>query len=364
MRAQDKNRNVNNYLDAVLATAVFYVYADLESDTIIEQSSDQPYGSSLCKWKIPPSNDLGGYSNLQLWICENLICQNKDTYLETSSSKNLIACFKRGEGRTATSFYILNDQEEVTLCWAVFYLHQTINLSNICVLCVIYDLTEQQKQERELENIRKELFLSRIRNSTGQIKPHFLYNALGSIQEVILEDPQRAASLLDDFTVHLRSCLKAIDSDKPILFSQEIENIRAYTNIEKMRFGDKLNVEFNLTATDFSILPLSIQPLVENAIRHGIYELADSSGTVVVSSLEDNETWIIEVKDTGVGFSVDEYEQKVQQGAIDSMGLKNIRLRLEKIMRASLEISSEVGSGTVATVRIPKERDAYASDYC
>ena len=212
---------------------------------------------------------------------------------------------------------------------------------------------EREEDVRKLEN---ELNLSRIRNSTSQMKPHFLYNALGSIQEVMLTDPAYASELLGDFTVHLRSCVRAMENDEPIPFSQELENIRAYTNIEKMRFGDRLDICFDLAAPDFTVLPLSIQPLVENAIRHGIYQRGQRGGTVTIRTREQKLGCVIRVEDDGVGFDVEKLNRELSSGNRDSTGLQNIRFRLEKVMGATVEIRSKVGEGTVVTVRIPRER--------
>lgn len=78
------------------------------------------------------------------------------------------------------------------------------------------------------------------------MQPHFLYNALASIREIVLENPEYAADLIFDFTTHLRACIKSMASEEFTSFHQEIENIKAYVNIEKMRFGDKLQVQYDI----------------------------------------------------------------------------------------------------------------------
>ena len=219
-------------------------------------------------------------------------------------------------------------------------------------------MTEQQRKEMEMEKLEEELRRSRIHNSTSQMQPHFLYNALGSIQEIILEDPEYAAKLLGDFTLHLRSCVRAMENDDPI--GRELENIRAYANIEKMRLGNKLKIRYDIQAEAFSIVPLSIQPLVENAIRHGVYERGMAGGTVTVRSRDKGEAFVVEVEDDGVGFDYPALEKEIAAGKRDSTGLKNIMLRLDKVMHARVQIDSRVGEGTKVTVTIPKgeARDA------
>ena len=134
---------------------------------------------------------------------------------------------------------------------------------------VVYDITSLAS---EIETLTDELEDAKVKNSLSQMQPHFLYNTLASIREIILVDPEYASELIVDFTTHLRACIKTMSSNDLIPFGQELDNIKAYANIEKMRLGEKLKVEYNIACDDFMIVPLSIQPIVENAIRHGIYE--------------------------------------------------------------------------------------------
>lgn len=344
----------SNYLKAVLATAAAYIEINLTTDEVTEKSVDHPEEINNRIKEMPSSREAPYYSDLHAWICENLISDNIVKYREISSREYLLACFERGEKRASVSFSVYTKEGRRQPCREVFYLYQEWATDDIHALCVIYDLTEQQKRERELEELELELHMSRIRNSTSQMQPHFLYNALGSIQEIILSDPEYASDLLGDFTVHLRSCIRAMDSDEARPFSQELDNIRAYVNIEKMRFGKRLKMQYDIQAEDFNILPLCIQPLVENAIRHGIYERGKSGGEVILRTREESDVWVIQVEDSGVGFDVKRFEREFQLGKRDSAGLQNIRFRLEKVMNAAVDIESTVGAGTIVTVRIPR----------
>ncbi len=211
----------------------------------------------------------------------------------------------------------------------------------------------QKRAEQNLEELKIQLNESRIKISTGQIQPHFLYNALASIREIVLENPEYAADLIFDFTTHLRACIKSMASEEFTSFHQEIENIKAYVNIEKMRFGDKLQVQYDIQESDFNLVPLSIQPLVENAIRHGIYERGSVGGVVKISSYRDVNDIVIKVEDNGVGFDVDKIQQEVQAKTRDSTGLQSLIFRFEKLMHAKVKVESVVGEGTSITVRIP-----------
>lgn len=215
---------------------------------------------------------------------------------------------------------------------------------------VVYDISGFTN---EIETLTNELEEAKIKNSLSQMQPHFLYNALASIREIVLIDPEYASELIVDFTTHLRACIKTMSSNDCIPFGHELENIKAYANIEKMRFGDKLNIEYNIDCDDFMVVPLSIQPIVENAIRHGIYERGTKGGTVSVSVYKDDCDHIIDVRDDGVGFDYEKMKEDVENGLRDSTGIANLIFRLEKMLGAKVEIMSALGCGTKVIVRIP-----------
>ncbi len=222
------------------------------------------------------------------------------------------------------------------------------------VVVDLHSLKEvQQGLRKELADVKQQLEQSRIKNASSQMQPHFLYNALSSIREIVLEDPQYASDLIYDFTTHLRACIRSMSGDRLVPFSQELESIRAYVNIEKMRFGDRLRVVYDCAETDFDIIPLSIQPLVENAIRHGIYERGAAGGTVSIRSLSNDSCFVVCVEDDGVGFDFDATMLEVKEGKRDSNGLYNLIFRFETLMNAKVAVESEIGKGTKITVMIP-----------
>lgn len=343
-----------NHLEAILASAAGYLEVNLTQDVVLEKSPHLPSGNVATAAALPAEDEFTRYSRLSQWLCEHQIKENRRQFAQVSDRDYLLACFARGEKRASVSFSAKKKDGGEQPCKEVFYLYQDNASGDVMAFCVIYDLTEQQRREKELQDLENALQMSRIRNFTSQMQPHFLYNALGSIQEIVLEDPQYASDLIGDFTTHLRSCIRAMASDTPLPFSQELENIRAYVNIEKMRFGRKLRVWYDIQADQFEILPLSIQPLVENAIRHGIYGRGMEGGTVTIRSRQTDRHWVVAVEDDGVGFDVDAFTKEMEDGSGDSTGLKNMIFRLEKVMRGQVEISSTVGEGTKVTVRIPK----------
>ena len=343
-----------NHLEAILASAAGYLEVNLTRDTVLEQSPNLPSGQKGSGVQIPQTKAFSSYSLLNQWLCTHQIVERADRYARISSREYLLACFARGERRASVFFSARRQNGDAQPCREVFYLYRDDATGDVMSFCVIYDLTEQQRRDKELSDLEHALQMSRIRNFTSQMQPHFLYNALGSIQEIILDDPEYASELVGDFTVHLRSCIRAMSEDAPLPFEQELSNIRAYVNIEKMRFGKKLKVVYDVPVTAFRILPLSIQPLVENSIRHGIYQRGPAGGTVTIRSRELPDEWLVEVEDDGVGFDPARLAQGAAAGTKDSTGLNNLIFRLEAVMHAQVHIHSVPGRGTTVSVSIPK----------
>lgn len=207
---------------------------------------------------------------------------------------------------------------------------------------------QSSRLEAEKNMVEAELKESRVAIMLSQIQPHFIYNTLGTIERMCLKDPQKAFELVRNFSLYLRRNFSELDSVAPIRFAEELKHVEYYVNIEKVRFPD-MCIEYHVEATDFVLPALSVQPLVENAIKHGLMRL-ESGGTVVICSYETPTHFCVEVSDDGVGFDT--------SAPIDGkkhVGLRNIRGRLHAIVNGELLIESEVGTGTKATILIPKE---------
>lgn len=203
--------------------------------------------------------------------------------------------------------------------------------------------------EKEKITLDAELAESRISTLMSQIHPHFIYNTLGSIEQLCELDPPKAAKLVNDFSRYLRGNFGELDNPKLIRVSKELEHTRYYISIEKVRFPD---IEFSteMTSSDFSIPALTIQPIVENAIKHGILS-RDKGGSVNVKIYETDTGYFVCVTDNGAGFDVAELEKQ------NHIGLRNIRSRLEAMCGGILHIESIIGVGTKITVEIPKEAE-------
>lgn len=202
----------------------------------------------------------------------------------------------------------------------------------------------KQKAEMELEvaNSRSRIMLS-------QIQPHFLYNALQAIM-AIDGNPDETIDAIGDFGKYLRENLDVITSGDMVPFEKELTHVQRYVSLEELRFGDKVCVEYDIQATNFSIPAMTVQMMVENAIKHGVSK-KQYGGTVHVLTREEENCYMIRVEDDGLGF--DKSKGKPQDGR-SHVGLENIEARLRNLCNGTFEIDSVVGEGTTAIVRIPK----------
>ena len=225
-------------------------------------------------------------------------------------------------------------------------------ISTVMVLKLIPGNINAAAKAKELEMERivlnAELAESRISTMMSQIRPHFIYNTLGSIEQLCKMDPPKAGELVHNFAKYLRGNFGELDNPKPILMSQEMEHVRHYISIENVRFPD-MTFTFEMNSDDFRIPALTVQPIVENAIKHGLMKLP-KGGTIKVVSYSTDTDYRILVEDDGVGFDVN-----AMDGDRKHVGLRNIRERLKVMVNGELEIESTVGVGTKVLIKIPKE---------
>ena len=137
----------------------------------------------------------------------------------------------------------------------------------------------------------------------------------------------------------------------PIDFEEELRNVKKYLNLEQMRFDEDLNVLYHIETTDFCVPALSVQPLVENAVKHGICQ-KEEGGTLILSTRECEDYYEIIISDDGVGFDP---QKKPDDGKLH-VGIENVKQRFETMCGGTLTIESRPGEGTKVTVRLPKEK--------
>ena len=202
------------------------------------------------------------------------------------------------------------------------------------------------------KQLEKELEDSRIATMLSQIQPHFIYNTLGTVEQLCKEQPEVASNLVHHFSLYLRGNFSELDNKAPILLSKELEHVRHYVEIEHIRFPD-MEIRFELDSEDFLLPALSVQPLVENAIKHGLMGL-ESGGTVTVSAYETEKDYCVSVVDDGVGF-----DTTILLDGREHIGIRNIRGRIAAMCGGTLTVESAPGKGTKAVITIPKERSEH-----
>lgn len=231
--------------------------------------------------------------------------------------------------------------------WNV-YLPAIIDLSFLIPLYIIFfnvhieQKKEMLRQEAEQTELQAAVMVS-------MIQPHFLYNSLSVISALCDENPELAGKATIDFAEYLRENMNCMDFKNPIPFENEMDHIRKYIALEKLRFPDKLKVEYDIECTGFAIPALSVQPLVDNAVKHGVCK-SRGGGTVRIAAHEGEYSYTVTVEDDGAGFD----PTRVPDDGKKHIGIESARTRIERMTGGTLSIRSAVGQGTTATIEIPK----------
>lgn len=209
------------------------------------------------------------------------------------------------------------------------------------------------RRARQLENAKTKLAESRLlleqsKSETlmAQIQPHFINNSLMAIRSQCRDYPEVYESITN-FSRYLRSNFEALGDARRILFEQEMENVEAYLSLEQRNYADRLKIEYDIDCDDFLVPPLSVQPLVENAVRHGI-GTREHGGTVTISAHKVGDNAVIEIRDDGCGSSNITDKQQTRKG----IGIENVRRRLRSMSGGELEIMFN-DNGTTARITVP-----------
>ena len=229
--------------------------------------------------------------------------------------------------------------------YGISLLSMAITISML--LMYITSLVEQSqmmiKQEREIADMKIDMMMS-------QIKPHFVFNTLTTIRYLIKKKPEEAVEAVDEFSSYLRMNLESLSDDRMIPVENEIEHVKNYLSIEKRRFGDRINVVYDINEDGFAIPALTIQPLVENAVKHGLTKKAEG-GTVVIETGRRDGGYFVKVSDDGVGF--DPHDMKQGSSGRKHVGIENVKNRLASTCGGTLSVTGEPGRGTVSEIFIP-----------
>ncbi|MDP3083193.1 MAG: histidine kinase [Rubrivivax sp.] len=196
---------------------------------------------------------------------------------------------------------------------------------------------------------------AQLRLLQGQIEPHFLFNTLANVQTLIDHDPAQARQMLEAFTDYLRASLGTLRGDQGTL-ADELALVHAYLTLIQARMGERLRyrIEPAPGSADIRLPPLLLQPLVENAIHHGLEPKIDG-GSLVVSATVDGDTLVLRVADDGLGRQA---PPRLGARAGNGLALENLRQRLAAAYAGQASLVLDDGyPGTVATIRLPLERE-------
>lgn len=207
---------------------------------------------------------------------------------------------------------------------------------------------------RRAEKLSDELHNGRIVLAMSQIRTHFIFNVLNAISSLCKSDPEMADRELVRFSRYLRNNIDIMQEDRPILFEKALEHMHNYVDLEQLRFGEKIILDENYEYVNFTIPSLVIQPLVENAIKHGLLPKAEG-GIIRVNTVRLGNEVLIEIADNGIGFDT---RKKIDK---TSVGLSNVRFRVERMMNGRMQVESTIGVGTIVRLWLPigKEESSF-----
>jgi two-component system sensor histidine kinase LytS len=233
----------------------------------------------------------------------------------------------------------------------------------------IADFLSLQLTQKKLEDQQMLLLQTECQMLKAQIHPHFFFNTLGTIQSLIFSRPELADTLIKELAKFFR---KTLNRDQAVIsVEEELQSVRNYVNIEKIRYGDRINIIEALPDQFLGyMIPISsVQFLVENAIRHGV-STKRGRGTVRISSGANNDSWYICVEDDGLGIPKERLSELLKDKPVESVngmgiGLLNIQRRIQKLygLQYGLRIQSQPNKGTAVTINFPYGRSdsLYAS---
>lgn len=263
----------------------------------------------------------------------------KDGKIKTISDKGCIECSFKGCPLRSAIIVPLRERDEIIGTLKIYYTREdavTMRTKNLAI--GLSQIISTQFEISKLEKLRIMASKAEIKALQAQINPHFLFNALNTITSFVRINPNRARELIIDLSTYLRYNLDI--GENPVDIYRELEQVKAYVDIEKARFDQKLNVIYDVDdGIDKKIPSLLIQPLVENSIKHGILE-GKGHGTVIirVNKVKDNKVKVI-IEDDGIGIS-EEIINKVYAGELleNKIGLLNVHQRLLNIYGKGLFI--------------------------
>ena len=196
--------------------------------------------------------------------------------------------------------------------------------------------------------ITRQLADSRISIMLSQIQPHFMHNMLTTIMYMCRTEPEEAEKTVGQFADYLRANMDSLSLKQCIQFETELKHVKTYWSLEEKRFGDKIRAVYDIQENSFMLPSLTIQPIVENAVKHGMRK--GKQLTVTIRTYSDVNNYYVEINDDGRGFDVNAFENDGKS----HIGIKNVQQRLKMMCGGELMVNSVPDQGTDAVIKIPK----------
>ena len=238
---------------------------------------------------------------------------------------------------------------ELSVLFHLFVHGSSVMYFAITITAVLYFASIQSELSKQIKQKEIELTQNKIAIMLTQIQPHFLYNALSAITLLCTEDAEQAKQATINFASYLRANMESLSDQGLISIEKEISHVKGYLELEKAIYGRALNIIYEIDPVIFSLPPLTIQPIVENAVKHGIGK-KENGGTITVSVKETAEEYLVTITDDGVGYDL----TKPYPAERLHIGIENVRSRLKEQSGAVLRITSAKGLGTTAVMVFPK----------
>ena len=203
----------------------------------------------------------------------------------------------------------------------------------------------QQSLRENLAEKELKITQDRITMLQQQIRPHFIFNSLNVIRALIKRDPQKAISGIDSFVSYLRGHVYAIDNSELISFDDELVNVKAFVGLVQPSYDEAIDITYDLNVTDFSIPALSLEPIVENAVKHGI---GKNGGYIRIITSKESE----HIKIIVINSNVEKIDYSQKERARLGVGLENTRTRLKLLLNGSVDMT-KTDTETTVTISIP-----------
>jgi two-component sensor histidine kinase len=306
---------------------------------------------------------LNAMSSMQNLAAQGFACRLWRVNPDTGEEQTIL---ESGSGVAAPAydyaFPIFNSEWHASVSpLTPWYMHASVILSVVLSVVLSFAVAagvsasgtirrmEKEAADCRIRELQKRSEYDRTNMMLSQISSHFFYHTLNAIQALIVLDPNSAYKMTEDFSRFLRFKVDSVSAaDGLVPFREELRTVRAYAEINQIQLGERLKMEYDVPEADFMIPVLTVQPIVENAIIHGIKPKV-GGGTVRVHLRRHEGYYEVIVEDDGVGYA----PGTEQPGR--SVGIRNIRARMEQYPGCAIEVESEPGRGTRVTLRYPEQ---------